>query len=172
MLEERVDLLAAHLAEFSSEHLEDSQRDLDDSEGSLEQQNIPQTLRVLEVHAASEERVDPVLQDHRDVHLVLLEGAAHVGHFLVHRRAERAAVLLELVLHLGIHRVAQVLREQIHRGGERALFVLELQQHGGDVVQTIEVADVRTIRHERLQQFLQVALEPTIVEGALLGINL
>lgn len=171
MLQERVDVLAAHVAELAGEHLQDAQRDLDDSEGALEQQDIPETLRVLEVHAAREERVDPVLEDHRDVHLVVLEGAAHVGHLLVHRRPERRAVLLELVLHLGVHRVAQVLREQVHRGCERALLVLELQQHRGDVVQAVEVADVRAVRHERLQELLEVALKPGVVERALLGVH-
>lgn len=171
MLQERVDVLVAHVAELAGEHLQDAQRDLDDSEGALEQQDIPETLRVLEVHAAREERVDPVLEDHRDVHLVVLEGAAHVGHLLVHRRPERRAVLLELVLHLGVHRVAQVLREQVHRGRERALLVLELQQHRGDVVQAVEEADVRAVRHERLQKLLEIALKPGVVERALLGIH-
>lgn len=169
ILEEGVDLLAAHVAELAGEHLEDAQRDLDDAEGALQQQDVPEALRVLEVHAAREERVDPVAEDHRHVHLVLLEGAAHVGHLLLHGGAERRAVLLELVLHLGVHRVAEVLREQVHRRRERALLVLELQQHRRHVVQPVEVADVRAVRHERLQQLLQVALKPLVVERALLG---
>ena len=172
MLEEGVHLLCGHVADLIGEHLQDTQRDLHDAKRALEQQDIPESLGLLEVDAAREQRAHPVLQDGHHLHLVLLEGVFHVRHLFVHRQVERRAVVSELALHVAVHSVHDVLREQIHGRGEGALLVLELQQHGSHVVQTVKIADVGSVGDEGLQQLLQISLEAGLVELGLVGVHI